>query len=50
MACMNNSPNAILRGGPANGEAIYHPALGDPLPFEDEGGGSITSFDTDELE
>jgi hypothetical protein len=46
---MNNKPNVILRGGPADGEVTYYPALGEPMPFEDVGGGSITYVDTDEL-
>lgn len=50
IVCMKSKPNAILRGGPADGEVTYYPALGDPMPFEDEGGGSITYVDTDQLE
>jgi len=46
---MNNKPNVILRGGPADGEVTYYPGLGEPMPFEDVGGGSITYVDTDEL-
>jgi hypothetical protein len=40
----------ILRGWPADGEVMYYPALGEPMPFENVGGGSITYVDTDELE
>ena len=47
---MNNKLNVILRGGPADGQATYYPAIGDPMRFEDVGGGSITYVDTDELE
>lgn len=39
-----------MRGGPADGQISYVPALGDPLPYEDIGGGSITYGDSDELE
>jgi hypothetical protein len=47
---MPNKPNVVLRGGPADGQISYFPALGDPMPFEDVGGGSITYVDNDELE
>jgi hypothetical protein len=47
---MSNRPNVVLRGGPANGETMHFPDLGDPLSYEDEGGGSITYLDTDRLE
>ncbi|QBX55047.1 hypothetical protein EXE58_05985 [Nocardioides seonyuensis] len=45
---MDNEPNVILRGGPADGEVRRLPELGEPMPYEDEGGGSITYFDTGE--
>jgi hypothetical protein len=47
---MPNEPNVVLRGGPANGEMRHLPNLGDPTSYEDEGGGSITYVDTDQLE
>lgn len=47
---MVNKPNVILRRGPADGEVMYCPTPGDPIPFEDEGGGSTTYLDTDQLE
>ena len=46
---MSNKTNVILRGGPVDGEVTYYPALGEPMPFEDVGGGLITYVDTDEL-
>jgi hypothetical protein len=45
-----NTPNVILRGGPADGQVAYVPSSGDPVPFEDTGGGSITYVDTDRRE
>lgn len=47
---MPHKPNVVMRGGPADGQISYFPALGDPMPFEDVGGGSITYVDSDELE
>jgi hypothetical protein len=47
---MPNKPNVVMRGGPADGQTSYLPALGEPIPFEDVGGGSITYVDCDELE
>lgn len=47
---MPNKPNVVMRGGPADGQISCFLALGDPLPFEDVGGGSITYVDSDELE
>ena len=47
---MPNNPNVVLRGGPGDGQASYFPALGDPMPFEDVGGGSVTYVDSDEHE
>lgn len=47
---MNNKPSVILRGGPAGGQVTYFPTPGDPMPFEDAGGGSSTHLDTDHLE
>ena len=46
---METEPNIILRGGPADGETRHLPTLGEPMPYEDEGGGSITYFDTGEV-
>lgn len=46
---MDNQPNVILRGGPADGQVRSLPVLGEPMPYEDEGGGSITYFDTGEV-
>jgi hypothetical protein len=45
-----DEPNVILRGGPADGQVSCCAAIGDPLPFEDVGGGSITYVDTDQVE
>ena len=45
-----NKHNVVLRGGPADGETMHFTNLGDPMPYEDEGGGSITYVDTDQLE
>lgn len=42
-------PNVVFRGGPADGEATYLQNLGDPMPFEDVGGGSVLYVDTDQL-
>jgi hypothetical protein len=47
---MPNKPNVVMRGGPADGQIAHFPALGDPMPFEDVGGGSITYVDSDQLE
>lgn len=47
---MTDTPNAVLRGGPADGEAVHTPHLGDPVPYEDDGGGSITYLPTDQVE
>jgi len=47
---MPNKPNVVLRGGPGDGQISYFPALGDPMPFEDVGGGLITYVDNHELE
>ena len=46
---MPHKPNVVLRGGPADGQISYLPALGDPMPVEDVGGGSITYVDSGEL-
>ena len=45
---MPNKPNVVLRGGPGDGQISYFPALGDPMPFEDVGGGLIIYVDNDE--
>lgn len=47
---MKNKPNVILRGGTADGQISYFPALGEPMPFEDVGGGSLTYVDVDQIE
>ena len=47
---MPNNPNVVLRGGPGDGQISCFPGLGDPMPFEDVGGGSVTYVDSDELE
>ena len=47
---MTDNPNVVLRGGPGDGQISYVPVLGDPMPFEDVGGGSVTYVDSDELE
>jgi hypothetical protein len=47
---MPNNPNVVLPGGPGDGQTSYFPALGDPIPFEDVRGGSVTYVDSDELE
>lgn len=47
---MPNKPNIVMRGGPAEGQLSYVATLGDALPFEDVGGGSITYVDSDALE
>lgn len=47
---MLNKPNVVMRGGPADGQTSYLPSLGDPMSFEDVGGGSITYVDSAELE
>jgi hypothetical protein len=47
---MPNKPNVVLRGGLGDGQISYFPALGDPMPFEDVGGGSVTYADSGELE
>jgi hypothetical protein len=47
---MPNNPNVVFRGGPADGQTSYIPALGEPISVEDVGGGSITYVDNDELE
>jgi hypothetical protein len=47
---MDDSPNVILRGGPADGRVSHCAALGDPMPVEDVGGGSITYVDADRVE
>lgn len=46
---MDTQPNVILRGGPADGEVRRLVDLGEPMPYEDDGGGSITYFDTGEV-
>ena len=47
---MPNKPNVVMRGGPADGRISHTPTLGDPMPFEDVGGGSITYVDSHQLE
>ncbi|MGF9757646.1 hypothetical protein AAII07_20850 [Microvirga sp. 0TCS3.31] len=47
---MPENPNVILRRGPGDGQISYFPTLGDPMPFEDVGGGSVTYVDSDEFE
>ena len=47
---MQSEPNIILREGPAHGQMSYVHALGDPMPVEDVGGGSITSIDAGEVQ
>ncbi len=47
---MPNNPNVVLRGGPGDGRISYFPTVGDPMPFEDVGGGSVTYVDSDEFE
>lgn len=47
---MPNKPNVVMRGGPADGHISHLSTLGDPMPFEDVGGGSITYVDSDQLE
>ena len=40
----------ILRGGPGDGQVLQAPAPGEPVPFEDVGGGSITYVDAGDVE
>lgn len=47
---MDKEPNVILRGGRADGEVAYVSAPGEPLSHEDDGGGSITYVDSNEVE
>lgn len=47
---MPDKSNVVLRGGPADGRISYLPAPGEPMPFEDVGGGSITYVDSNEVE
>jgi hypothetical protein len=47
---MPDTPNVVMRGGPADGQISHVRAVGDPMPFEDVGGGSITYVASDELE
>ncbi|GAB2859653.1 hypothetical protein [Nocardioides pacificus] len=39
-------PNALLRGGPGDGELAYIARPDDTLSYEDVGGGSITYVGT----
>lgn len=47
---MPNQPNVVMRGGPADGQISHTPTLGDPIPFEDVGGGLDHYVDSHELE
>lgn len=47
---MRNQPNVILRGGPADGQVAHSPVLGEPMPVEDVGGGSVTYVDAERVE
>jgi hypothetical protein len=47
---MPNKPNVVMRGGPADGQIAHSPIPGEPMPFEDVGGGSITYVENDQLE
>ena len=47
---MPNQPNVVMRGGPADGQLAHVPVLGDPMPVEDVGGGSITYVASEQVE